>query len=400
MKLWKRIFCWTMLGAMCLPLWGCAAARAGETVDYMKEITPEPVSGKKQGDPAARADFAVSLLKNSRESGNCVLAPGSVCTVLAMLTNGAAGETRAQMETLLGGRIWDINGTFTEKPGPEVLKDDALWLNRKENFEVREEFLRTNADCYGAEIYGAPFGEETRQDINRRVSTATKGRIPELLDSLDPAAAMYLVSALSFDAEWETPFREEQTEEGVFRGAEGDEPARMMECRDTGYLEDESAAGFLKNYRGGRYCFMALLPREDLTLEDYLKNLTGEQLLETVGQAQEIPVKITMPKFETGTALELSSVLSSMGMDLAFSEDADFSGISGTELRIGRILHRTQLKVDELGTEAGAAAAAEVVFKCAAIHEKEITLDRPFLMGIFDREQEDFLFLGVIDSVK
>lgn len=398
MKFWKRAFCWAMLGALCLPLWGCATAQAGEAVDYMKEITPAPPAARKRN-PEARADFAVRLLKSSRESGTCVIAPDTVYRVLAMLANGAAGETRAQMEAFLGGQIRDINRSAAETPGPEALTYNALWLNQKEHFEVREDFLQTNADFWGAEIFGAPFSEETRKDINRRVAAATKDRIPELLDSLDPAAALYLISALAFDAEWETPFREDQIYEGIFRGAAGEESALMMESRENLYLEDGSTTGFLKNYRGGRYCFLALLPGEGMTVEEYIETLTGERLLETVRSAQEEPVRITLPKFEAETSLELSPALSGLGMDLAFSDDADFSGISDTELRIGRILHQTRLKVDELGTKAGAAAAAEVVFKCALLHEKTVTLDRPFLMGVFDREQEDFLFLGAIDSV-
>lgn len=407
----KRLCCLFLAGALCLSAWGCASTAEEttlkdpqnilKTVNYMEHIEPAPAPAEGEGNSRAAAEFAVELLRNSYGGGNCVLAPGSVYTVLAMLANGAAGETRTQMEALLGGSTEEINGRARRTaPGKELASASSLWLKNQENFEVREDFLQTNGKYYGAEIFGVPFCEETRQEINGWVSRHTGGRIPEILDSMDPAAAMYLVNALAFDAAWEKPYTEQQVSEGIFRGTAGEEKVPMMKSREVWYLEDSGADGFLKDYENGRYCYMALLPEEGTTMEAYLKSLTGERLLETVRNAQQVPVKVTMPKYKTETSLELSEILGNMGMKLAFSMDADFSGISDTELRISRMLHRTELSVDELGTEAGAASAAEAAFKCVLLHDITVTLDRPFVMGIFDREQETFLFLGVIESVR
>lgn len=406
----KRLCCGILAGILCLSAWGCASdgeettlenqQNTLKTVNYMENISPAPAPAGKVKNPKAAADFAVELLKNSYEGGNCVLAPGSVYTLLAMLANGAAGETAARMEAVLGGTPEEINGTAAAAaPGKELTEACSLWLKNQEGFAVREEFLEICGKYYGAEIFGAPFREETRQEINCWVSEHTGGRIPEILDSMDSRAAMYLISALTFDASWETPYTEDQVSEGLFRGAAGEEKVQMMKSREDWYLEDSGASGFLRDYEGGRYCYLALLPREGTPVGEYLKSLTGERLLEILGKAQQVPVKATMPRYRAETALELSEILGNMGMELAFSGDADFSGISDTELRLSRIFHRTELRVDELGTEAGAASAAEAVFKCALVHDMTVTLDRPFVMGIFDREQEAFLFLGIIDSV-
>ena len=399
MKLWKKILCWSLLGVLCIPLWGCTAAE-GKTIDYMEHMVSEEPSRQIHAEPLLPAEFAVRLLQSSYEGETCVLAPYSVCTVLAMMANGAEGETRTQMERVLGASTEQVNDTFCGmRPGEEVTWANALWIRNQKGFSVREDFLRTNGNVYGAEIYGAPFQEETRQEINRWVSLHTKNRITEALDSMDPAAALYLINAMTFDGRWEVPFVKDQVREDIFYGKNGEESAIMMESRENQYLETENAAGFLKDYKGGRYCLMALLPREGTAMEDFLGELSGDSLLTLVKNPQSIPVKIGLPKFETKTDRELSGPLSAMGMPLAFSQEADFSGIGDAPLKIGRLLHQTALKTDELGTEAGAAATAEVVFKGVLRQEKTVFLDRPFVMGVFDREQEVFLFLGVIDSV-
>jgi serpin B len=88
-----------------------------------------------------------------------------------------------------------------------------------------------------------------------------------------------------------------------------------------------------------------------------------------------------------------------MGMPLAFSEGADFSGMTGSrDLFISDVIHKAFVAVDEAGTEAAAATA--VMMKLAAVPEEpvEVTVDRPFLFLIRDIETGAILFLGrVVD---
>ena len=95
-----------------------------------------------------------------------------------------------------------------------------------------------------------------------------------------------------------------------------------------------------------------------------------------------------------------------MGMTDAFDkEKADFSGMSSvadeTALRIGRVLHKTFLRVNETGTEAAAATAVEMIAETTALprEKKTVRVDRPFVCGIYDRETQSFLFLGAIYDV-
>ena len=172
------------------------------------------------------------------------------------------------------------------------------------------------------------------------------------------------------------------------------------------YLRDENTVGFLKDYENDRFCYAVLLPQEGTSLDDYVASLTGEKLTALMANASQERIHAVMPKFTTEYSTELGAVLQAMGMTDAFDKNkADFSVMSPeakeTRLRIGRVLHKTFLQVNETGTEAAAATTVEMVAESTAIPQeyKTVRVDRPFVCGIYDREMQCFLFLGAIYTV-
>ena len=138
-----------------------------------------------------------------------LISPLSVLYALSMTANGADGETRKQMEEVLGMDIQGLNSfmkAYMEKlPAAEAYKMsivNGIWFRDDPGFEVNRDFLQTNADYYNAEIRKAAFDEATRKEINDWVKTNTDGMIPDILDQIHPAAVMYLVNALAFEAKW------------------------------------------------------------------------------------------------------------------------------------------------------------------------------------------------------
>ena len=106
-------------------------------------------------------------------------------------------------------------------------------------------------------------------------------------------------------------------------------------------------------------------------------------------------IALTMPKFEIESNFSLVEALAEMGMPLAFSMDADFSGMDGTrELYIGEVLHKAFVSVDEAGTEAAAATAVEMQLKGAPMDPVTVTANRPFIFFIRDIETGAILFVG------
>ena len=215
---------------------------------------------------------------------------------------------------------------------------------------------------------------------------------------------MYLINALAFEAEWQTPYNSYQVyDEGEFFGDDAIELAEFMSGEEYYYLEDESATGFIKPYFGGNYAFAALLPNEEINLEEYVQSLTGTHIHKLLKAPINHDVIATMPKFESESATSLKTAFKILGVHDAFDvESADFSKLGsyeGENILIGNILHNTYIKVDEKGTKAGAATIVEVVAESAMIDEeppKYVTLNRPFLYMIVDMNEGIPLFMGVI----
>jgi serpin B len=83
-----------------------------------------------------------------------------------------------------------------------------------------------------------------------------------------------------------------------------------------------------------------------------------------------------------------------MGMSVAFSDVADFSGINGKGgLSIKDVIHQSFVKVNENGTEAAAATAVIVGDSSVPVPAK-ISLDKPFLFFIRDLQTKAVLFVG------
>lgn len=119
---------------------------------------------------------------------------------------------------------------------------NSIWFLDDGKFQLKEDFLRTNAAYYGASLYGAPFDDTTRKDINRWVKRETDGMIEEIVREIPPLAVMYLVNALSFEAQWQDPYEDVSVDDGVFFGADGqEETVEMMRSEEYQYFADEDA---------------------------------------------------------------------------------------------------------------------------------------------------------------
>lgn len=359
-------------------------------------------------DSKAIANFAVNLFQNSTSATeNTLVSPLSVLCALAMTANGAKDDTLSQMENMFGLSVPELNDylhTYLESlPSSEKYKvsvADSIWFKDDESLAVKKDFLQTNADYYSASIYKAAFDDATLKDINAWVSDNTDKMIPNILNDIPENAVMYLINALAFDAEWENIYSEDEIQDGTFTTESGEaKDVQMMYCEENRYLDDGSATGFIKYYADQKYAFAALLPNEGISIADYVESLTGEQLMDTLNNAQETGVKTAIPKFESEYTIEMSDILKSLGMTDAFdSAHADFTGIGQTEdgnIYISRVLHKTYIAIDEKGTKAGAATAVEMRATGAMVSEpKTVYLDRPFVYMLIDCETNLPIFIG------
>ena len=364
---------------------------------------------------AAVTDFAIRLFKESMADGeNTLISPLSVLVALSMTANGADNETLSQMEAVLGMPIDQLNtwistymANLPEEEKYKLSLANSIWFTDDERFTVNQDFLQTNADYYGADIYRAPFDDDTCKDINKWVKDNTDGMIKNILDQIPQEAVMYLINALAFDAEWQDIYFENQVREGEFTTENGEKRnVDMMYSEENKYLEDKHATGFIKYYKDRKYAFAALLPKEGTTVSEYIASLDGEHLNDLLTNAKSAFVNTSIPKFETEYDVEMSAVLSGMGMPDAFSgATADFSKLGHStagNIFINRVLHKTFISVDERGTKAGAATVVEMNDECALIIEdpKQVFLDRPFVYMLIDCETNQPFFIGTMMDVE
>ena len=285
---------------------------------------------------------------------------------------------------------------------------NSIWVkNSNGTLAIREEFLQKNADTFDADIYSAPFDAQTLKDINTWVARETDNMIPQMLNQIDPTTVMYLINAVAFEAEWQSPYGDYQVRDSEFYQENGgSETVEMMYSEEHRYLEDADTTGFIKPYKEG-YSFVALLPKDGMSMEDYLDGLTGEKYMAPMeNQGIGVTVDTGLPKFTSEYTAELKDILAEMGMPLAFDEwNADFSGIGSCgdgNLYISMVLHKTYVSVDELGTKAGAATAVAMNEATAVMPEepKRVILDRPFVYAIVDNENYLPVFIGVVETVE
>lgn len=427
----KRMTAALLALALCLPLSACGGENGAVSGQETAEPTWEtaelsaqsrdlmegvPVNGMK-GEPVelpdmrlvSVPDFCAELFRRGAAQGeNSLISPLSVLTALAMTANGAEGNTLAQMEDVLGMTTDSLNMYLhwllrNREEGDALSMANAVWFKEDELLTVERAFLQRNADYYGAGVYQATFDDTTLRDINLWVEKNTNGKIPELLSELPDESVLCLVNALSFDGEWEIVYKESQVRDGVFTTEAGAElEVTYLHSDERYYLEDELSTGFVKNYLGDRYAFVALLPKEGVSVGDCLAALTGEKLLNLLSSARQTEVRTSIPKFEAEHEVKLPGILADMGMTDAFdSERANLSRMGtyvGANLYVSDVIHKCTIAVDEAGTRAGAAAAALISVSSPPAPEdaREVWLDRPFIYFIMDRASGLPVFAGTM----
>ena len=358
--------------ALCLVpalLAGCAAP-AGVT-DLSRQFEagdPAPP----EADPAADAaigTLGAELLRAAREPGeNTLLSPLSVALALSMTTNGAAEDTLAEFEALLGADVEALNANAASLladyaalgGSTECSIADSLWLDGR--LEANELFLSRCTAFYGARLYQADLDTDgARRAVNNWVGEVTRGLIPEVLaETPAPETVLLLVNALYLKNAWASEFDPLDTRPGDFTAADGSEAETDFlsnGLRAEQYFAAEGAAGVVLPYDDGRLGFLAVLP--DGELDAWLETLDGDTLPALLAAAEEERVLLRLPKFEAEWGGELSDALAAMGLETAFdSGRADFSALGTAPdgpLYVSSVVHKARIEVNEKGTEAAAA---------------------------------------------
>jgi len=397
-----------------------AQPAAGEVLESDKErITSPDVSMSEQallveGNSAFAFDLYQAL---KEEDGNLFYSPYSISPALAMTYAGARGETAQQMADTLQFILeqdrlhpafnWLDAELASRSEGAEGKDGEGFRLNivnaiwGQKDYEFLSDFLDVLAENYGAGLRILDFITETeksRLTINDWVSDQTEGCIEDLIPqgAISELTRLVLTNAIYFNAAWAYPFDEDMTADGQFYLLDGGQVSvpMMKQTESFGYTEEEEYQAVELRYDGGELSMVILLP-EAGQFEAFEETLNAQQVDSIITGLKSTEVALTMPQFEFESEFSLKDTLAWMGMPVAFSSAADFSGMTGKpELFISDVVHKAFVAVDEAGTEAAAATA--VIMDLTAVPEPpvEVTLDHPFIFLIRDIETGAVLFVG------
>jgi serpin B len=415
----KKALISVLIVLLVLPLIACDQAAGGELLISDKErITSPDVNPSEQALLVeGNSAFAFELYQALRENeGNLFYSPHSISVALAMTYAGARGETAQQMAATLQFLLeqerlhpafnWLDAELASRGEGAQGKDDEGFSLNivnaiwGQKDYGFLSTFLDVLAENYGAGLRILDFMNETeksRLTINDWVSDQTEERIKDLIPEgvITSLTRLVLTNAIYFNAAWEYPFDEDVTEDGPFYLLDGGQVIVpiMEQTESFGYTDGEGYQAVELQYDGNELSMVILLP-EAGQFQAFEEGLKAERVDAIINDLQPTGVALTMPKFEFDSEFSLTNTLARMGMPIAFSGGADFSGMTGSpDLFISEVIHKAFVSLDEAGTEATAATAV-IMGEEEPDQQAEVTIDRPFIFLIRDIETGAILFVG------
>ena len=359
--------------------------------------------------------FSFDIFKELYSSDvNQFISAYSIFTALAMTYEGAKTETAEQMAEVL--QVQQDNESFhlymknlydslnADNNEYNISTANALWV--KQNFELLEPYLAVIQDFYGGNATPVDYSDPVQAAaiINEWVETQTNGLITDLIkeEMISPLTALILTNAIYFKGVWETQFDPLNTTLRPFTTPEETTvDADTMAIVDTydyfWYTENEQMQLLELPYTGNDISMMVVLPKTN-DLDSFINLIDAELFSSWLDEMYATKIDIYLPKFEVETEYHLNQPLINLGMEMPFTEQADFSGITGSnDLFISDVVHKAFINVSEQGTEAAAATA--VIMELNAVSEPDrptFDCNHPFLYMIYHKQTDTILFMGTI----
>ena len=361
----------------------------------------------------ANNDFAFSLFKEIAQTEtktNYMVSPMSASLALGMVYNGASGDTQTAFENVFhyGDATLEetnlvnqniINNLTHTASGTTFEIANSLWV--KNTFPLKETFLEANKTYYLAEVQNKDFSDpKTLGAINNWVSNKTYGKIPKILNEIDPNAVLYAINALYFKSDWEFNFDVKDTKSLPFKLTDGSSKnVDMMSMeQDLKYYSNNVFSSVQLPYKNDKYTMTLMLPNTNKTEDDIIAMMNNENWTTWKNNYNSQNIKITMPKFTFSYEKLFNEALTNLGLGIAFNDSADFSGMSDLPTKISFVLQKTFIDVNEKGTEAAAVTVVGIELTSAGGGPKQFILDKPFVFTITEKETGSICFMGKVGS--
>lgn len=354
--------------------------------------------------------FDYSFLKLEIGDSNLVYSPLSIKYALSMLREGANGNTKEELDTILPKASLTKYDNIKDK----LSLANSVFIKDTYKEFVNDSYLENIKELYNAEVYYDEFenGDKINDWISEKTFHIINGMISdEYFDN--PNLEMILANALAIDMEWSIPFEGEKTTSKEFTKSNGEKikVAMMNQVTDSTnfkYYQDDNYTLLsmpLKKYGETQLEFIAVLPQKESLHEfvtDYDFEKTLDNLFKKMHKVSLEKLSISIPRFQYDYSIKLARDLNLLGvLDIFSPSKADFSKISNTGLYVSDILHKADIKFSERGVRAAAATTIFVTDK-AEINEPQkieyLEFNKPFMYIIKDVNTDEVWFVGNVSD--
>ena len=400
-----------LLGSACFTF-SCSKEQAAADTKYKAVNLSTEQKKIVAGSNTFGFDFFKKVHELSGSSSNLMVSPLSVSMALGMARNGAAGTTLEAMNSTLGFEGMNdaqvnesykyIIETFVSlDPKVQLQIANSTWY--RNGFGVEPSFISTNQQYFNSEVTALDFAAPTAVNtINGWVSDKTNKLIPTIIDQIPADAVMYLVNAVYFKGQWKYQFETANTAPKPFTLSDGTvvQAPAMKQHETLPYFKGNGFEAIELPYNQGNFVMSVILPDAGKSVGDIIPLLSQESWNTWSKQFSNRDIQLQLPKFKYAyEEKQMKPVLSGMGMGVAFDPDqADFTRINKMgDLYISRVLHKSYIATDEVGTEAAAVTAVEIgVTSVGPDQVYYFTINRPFIYFIQEKSTGTILFIGTV----
>ena len=352
--------------------------------------------------------FGFNLTEKLYTDKSIIVSPLSLYLALSMVEAGAEGETAGEIASVLGGDAQQVKAysksLLEQLPAVDldvkVRLADALVVNNQ--YKLKSDYKSIVEGYYYAPVENLSFAN--RDAVLKRINDwsfkNTNGLIPTILDTIEDNDVAFLLNALYFKGTWAMPYTDGQVRQKDFFGL----TKKLDYLTEVGYGNYADGGNYhiaSREYGNGKYRFYILVPKEANGLKTMLASLKKVQWRNLVAGMTTQYINLQFPKFETESRFDLKETLMALGIQKAFTSNAEFNTMfEGESVQVGKVIQKSKIKLDEFGTEAAAVTvvAMETGMGPGETSPIEVIADHPFAYVIAESTSNTILFTGVFDG--
>lgn len=353
--------------------------------------------------------FAVKLFAKTAKMLSTVISPVSVSYLMAMLANGANGQTKTDIMKALqltDNDLDEMNALYRmmiQRCGSldkETTLRIANYFAMNKDVELKDAYANNMKAIYNAGIESLDFtSPKTTAHINNWCKKNTNGMIPSIINNVDANATAYIMNAIFFNGTWADKFNKSNTKNENFKGYTRDiTMVPMMHKSDKLlYWANDMYAAVRIPYGNGSYTMTVMLPNEGKSIDEMLKSMENADFTAWRQDAEQCIVDLKLPRFTTEADVTLNNIISELGAANIFSSKADFTNIANTNMFVSQMFQKAKIEVSEEGTKAAAVTAAIMTMSALPTEEpKHVTFhaNRPFVYMITEANTNAIFFMG------